>query len=160
MLYDLEQMHQLNKGIQTDEAFEIAGAFVAKQFYFELERPLFNLHGWYRCNGFIRTRFSGGREIKLLNYVSQKRGGFAIGDKDIVIPETPYPMRNGVYLQRLKFDINDMDDQFVISLTDIRMTTRPIVGFASIAKDLTAHLTAVRNADDNGKGTPVPRGHG
>ena len=43
-----------------------------------------------------------GREtILLLNYVSRKVGGFAIGDKDIVILKTPYPMKNGVFLQHL-----------------------------------------------------------
>ncbi|KAI5796092.1 acyl transferase/acyl hydrolase/lysophospholipase, partial [Pyronema domesticum] len=76
---DLAEMHRLNtpakEGATTTTDMEFAELLVTKQFYFELDETPRYIDNRYQCTGYLRCRFQGPKQVKLLNHILKIGGG-------------------------------------------------------------------------------------
>jgi len=113
---DIEKMHERNSaqenGVRnTAVELGISKSFIAKQFYFELDGPPTYRQGRYECGGHLRCCCAGTQQAQFLNHALAISAGFALGCRDVVVLRKPVTGRNGVFLEHVEFQVNDLQDK-------------------------------------------------
>jgi hypothetical protein len=107
--------------IESGDEVNIVNSLVAKQFYFELEHVPYDVDGRYECNGYLHCRLLGCPRAELLGYVWEKLAGFRLQEEEIAI----LPQRNGSFLCKVAFCVNDLHEKLAISLSGINISGFP-----------------------------------
>ncbi|KAI5796159.1 hypothetical protein FPQ18DRAFT_326978, partial [Pyronema domesticum] len=126
-------MHRLNtpakEGATTTTDMEFAELLVTKQFYFELDETPRYIDNRYQCTGYLRCRFQGPKQVKLLNHILKIRAGFTLGDKPLAQLRQPLSMIHGEFMHPVSFCVSNMNEEITIFLTSIQSKPTAISGF-------------------------------